>query len=472
MHSKYFSYEEQLIFSKLSCDYNPIHVDKVMARRTLFGEVILHGVHLVLWVLDDYLSNCNKKLAIDYMKCTFFAPVKMDKKVIYKTTCLKQGNIIFDAFVEKQQKALSLEIKFRNIKRLENYKINDHSLVRKKKPKELNSNSCINEKGFFYLGINKQIASRLFGNLMKLLPHSQIAIILGLSRLVGMECPGLNSIFSSFELYKKDKILNPTLDARLKYKVTQIVPPFNLVKILIDSCDMAGTVFAFIRPFNAIQPSFKSVMQSIPKDIYKNQKAMVVGGSRGLGEIITKILCAGGANVRFTYNVGLTEAMSLVKQIKPYHPQIDYFQLDVTNKITINFLDDWIPTHLYYLATPRIESGIKEKFSLDLFHKYFSYYIDGLLHVLNEISKKSQRKIKIFCPSTTFLDKKNSIFAEYTSSKLCCEHICKILSDNDYANIFTPRIKRLSTDQNTSLLKKGETSVSYITNFINQFNLL
>ncbi|HAU1410266.1 TPA: hypothetical protein JD758_002365 [Legionella pneumophila] len=47
MHSKYFSYEEQLLFSKLSCDYNPIHLDKIKARRTLFGEVMLLGLYLV-----------------------------------------------------------------------------------------------------------------------------------------------------------------------------------------------------------------------------------------------------------------------------------------------------------------------------------------------------------------------------------------------------------------------------------------
>ncbi|HGE4905425.1 TPA: MaoC/PaaZ C-terminal domain-containing protein, partial [Legionella pneumophila] len=43
----YFSYEEQLLFSKLSCDYNPIHLDKIKARRTLFGEVMLLGLYLV-----------------------------------------------------------------------------------------------------------------------------------------------------------------------------------------------------------------------------------------------------------------------------------------------------------------------------------------------------------------------------------------------------------------------------------------
>ena len=52
-----FSLSDQNRFAELSGDFNPVHVDPRAARRTMFGEVVVHGIHILLWALDSYLGN-------------------------------------------------------------------------------------------------------------------------------------------------------------------------------------------------------------------------------------------------------------------------------------------------------------------------------------------------------------------------------------------------------------------------------
>ena len=47
--SRRFAMEDVESFAELSGDFNPLHVDPVAARRALYGEVVVHGVHSLLW---------------------------------------------------------------------------------------------------------------------------------------------------------------------------------------------------------------------------------------------------------------------------------------------------------------------------------------------------------------------------------------------------------------------------------------
>jgi hypothetical protein len=51
--SKTFSVADQQRFAEVSGDYNPMHLDAVLARRTPPGAPVVHGVHLLLWALDS-----------------------------------------------------------------------------------------------------------------------------------------------------------------------------------------------------------------------------------------------------------------------------------------------------------------------------------------------------------------------------------------------------------------------------------
>jgi len=49
---KFFTHEDQLKFSKISCDFNHIHIDPLSVRKTIHGIQIVHGVNLLLTGLN------------------------------------------------------------------------------------------------------------------------------------------------------------------------------------------------------------------------------------------------------------------------------------------------------------------------------------------------------------------------------------------------------------------------------------
>lgn len=56
MGRRAFSEADQRAFAALSGDANPLHVDAAVARRTVFGHCVVHGVHQVLWALEAWLA--------------------------------------------------------------------------------------------------------------------------------------------------------------------------------------------------------------------------------------------------------------------------------------------------------------------------------------------------------------------------------------------------------------------------------
>jgi acyl dehydratase len=49
---KCFTLDDQRRFALLSGDSNPLHLDVLAARRSLAGQPLVHGIHLLLWSLD------------------------------------------------------------------------------------------------------------------------------------------------------------------------------------------------------------------------------------------------------------------------------------------------------------------------------------------------------------------------------------------------------------------------------------
>ena len=47
-----FDLDKQILFSKLSGDINPIHLDFIEARKSIAGECIVHGIHSFLWSIE------------------------------------------------------------------------------------------------------------------------------------------------------------------------------------------------------------------------------------------------------------------------------------------------------------------------------------------------------------------------------------------------------------------------------------
>ena len=81
MVQRVFCHADQLAFAEFSGDYNPLHVDPIAARRLLFGEQVVHGIHLALWGLDRWLERRNENVRLSSLTCDFSKPLGLDKVV-------------------------------------------------------------------------------------------------------------------------------------------------------------------------------------------------------------------------------------------------------------------------------------------------------------------------------------------------------------------------------------------------------
>jgi len=131
----------------------------------------------------------------------------------------------------------------------------------------------------------------------------------------------------------------------------------------------------------------------------------------------------------------------------------DYFNYDILspNKKSLKkVLDDWSPTHLYYFATPFIFSGIKGKFSDNIFRQFCEYYVSGFNKIMNILISTGLKRV--FYPSTIAIDEKPPDMGEYVSAKLAGEILCQYFEKNyGMIKIYRPRLPRIETDQTVSL---------------------
>jgi len=192
----------------------------------------------------------------------------------------------------------------------------------------------------------------------------------------------------------------------------------------------------------------------VARNEFSGQRALVVGGSRGLGEVVGKLLCAGGAEAKITYYQGKEDAHRVVDQIRSDACVADFFRLDILNPkpdVLDALLKAWGPTHLYYFATPFIFSTVNGIFSPNLFQKFCDYYVIGFANAVNQL--RSYGLKNVFYPSTVFIDELPMNMAEYVAAKVAGEMLCNFLEKSHREmTIYRPRLPRMATDQTASLV--------------------
>jgi len=434
-------------FARLSGDYNPIHTDVVFSRRLLFGSPVVHGIHLVLRSLDSCLERREESLEIDSLKVTFNRPIRLEEEVRMSIRGEDENWFSID-LTSNETLATSIEVKFRRKIR------HSYSNPVNSSPEKLDANDLTDEEievdsGNLDLYLDKELAARMFPNLVRCIPLLHIAVIIATSRLVGMHCPGLNSLFSALELStnssQKQGIMN--------YAVEKFDKRFGLARIRISAPEIDGKIIAFRRPAPKDQASFLTLKNLVEINEFVGQRALIIGGSRGLGEVAAKLLCGGGATVRITYYKGKEDAHRIVSDIVSNGAIADSFLLDIFNPEIAEqniSLDNWIPTHLYYFATPFIFSGVSGRFSTKLFRNFCDYYVTGFVNIINQMKNFDIRRI--FYPSTIAIEELPENMGEYVAAKIAGEALCSFLEkSHPHLRIHRPRLPRLATDQTNSI---------------------
>jgi NAD(P)-dependent dehydrogenase (short-subunit alcohol dehydrogenase family) len=239
----------------------------------------------------------------------------------------------------------------------------------------------------------------------------------------------------------------------MTYEVTTFAERYGQVCMKIAAPELSGEIKALLRPQPQRQPNYAACATEIGGLDFSDQRALVIGGSRGLGEITAKILCAGGADTILTYHSGLDDARKVAHEIASHGGQADCIGFDVLNPAieSLNSLNPgWLPTHLYYFATPFISPSAKGKFSQGLFDKFCNYYVSGFANTVNLFRPLGLRNV--FYPSTIYLDEIPPNMAEYASAKAAGETLCAFYQKEfQEMTFFTSRLPRMATDQTAGL---------------------
>ena len=445
--SRRFSSEDQTAFAELSGDYNPLHVNALVARRLLFGAPVVHGIHSLLWALDGWLEERPEHVQLRSLEVAFPKPLRVGEEARVSVTPVGEGHVKIEV-IGSESIVTGIDCEWDPSNQQPNQAL-DKQAPEKREPCVLPLEGIAGKSGVLELRFNPEAAAKMFPSLTKLVSPLQIAVLLSTTRLVGMECPGWHSVFSELKLAPQ----RGDDSASLKYEVTKFDRRFGMVLMKVSAPGLAGTIQAFVRPPAQEQITYLKAKQVVQGNEFSGQRALVIGGSRGLGEVTAKLLAAGGARVRITYHQGRAEAERIVHEIISNGGVADALQVDVLsasqNALGAS-LNQEAPTHLYYFATPFIFAGNKGAFSTSLFHKFCDYYVTGFLNIMNSL--KGREVMKVFHPSSVAVEEMPPDMGEYAAAKMAAEVMCLNLEKNNRTalRIYKPRLPRMGTDQTAS----------------------
>ncbi|MEM9763670.1 MAG: SDR family NAD(P)-dependent oxidoreductase, partial [Pseudomonadota bacterium] len=289
---------------------------------------------------------------------------------------------------------------------------------------------------------------RLFPALADRADPGLVAAFLATTRIVGMECPGLHSLFSELDLDIDGAGATP---GAIDWRCSLFHPELRLTEVELEGAGVSGTLTAFLRPEAVQQLAAADAADHLRRaglaaGCYAGRHALVVGGSRGLGEAAAKLLAAGGAQVTLTYANGMADAERVAAEIAEAGGRAETLALDATAPPPA--LPDGI-THLAYFASPKIRQGAAPGgFDAELFATYTVFFVDGFARLAAALPQAA-----LLYPSTTFIDTAEPRFAEYAAAKAAGETLCAFLrASNADRPVSAPRLPRLATDQNAALV--------------------
>jgi acyl dehydratase/NAD(P)-dependent dehydrogenase (short-subunit alcohol dehydrogenase family) len=445
-----FDPSDQAEFARLSGDCNPLHLDPMVARRTQLGACVVHGMHLVLWALDS-LCRDRKIQRPARLRIRFMNPIFVGEQVLLRTS-ETEGTVraelavdggVCASFTVRHDTNLSLTGTTQQSAPI------DPSWPMS--PVSLAIEQMAGREGTVAFATPADEWAKLVPSLCSAIGPVQVAALACTSRLVGMVCPGLYSIFASADLALA---AGPSIQAHIAYRTVDADPRTRVVSLAIQGGGIEGTADAFVRQPPVQQPKARDLRGLLDPAAMQGTLSLIVGGSRGIGEVAAKIIAGSGGRVLVGYASGRDDALRVAEDISSTGGTATTYRLDVRQPLAqqLRALDP-IPSHACHFATPQIFGKHTKVFDQPLFENYCRFYVSSFWELCQFLAGRNG-EARIFYPSSVAVEGRPRGMTEYAMAKVAGEQLC------DDINRFMPgvgvvvkRLPRILTDQTATVAK-------------------
>ncbi|MBI5319932.1 SDR family NAD(P)-dependent oxidoreductase [Bradyrhizobium sp.] len=445
--SRAFTLDDQRQFARASGDSNPLHLDARFARRTQMGAPVVHGIHTVLWALEAWLRAGS--FDVRSIRVRFHQPLFLDETAEVRIGSRTESSVDLDVIAAG---AVIAAIKLSS----RPGKISGSSVGSAlpaprviSEPLDPPFAQMADQRGAVAPAASEDEIRRLFPGLSSAIGPAAVGALMATSQVVGMACPGLHSLFAGLDV-TRDAASDGT--HALGFAVHKTDARFRSLQIDVAGSGLTGRLDAFARPQPPAQADMDKVAMRVAGKPFAGQRALIIGGSRGLGEVAAKIVAAGGGHPVITFREGRQEAERVAGEIRQAGATCDVICYDALRPAAAQLGGAGAVDSCFYFATAKIFQRKSALFEPEKLRVFLDYYVDGFFDLCSALVQANSGGVAMFYPSTTALDAATAGIAEYAMAKAAGETLVQQL------NAFMPgvraisrRLPRIATDQTATV---------------------
>jgi len=434
-------------FAELSGDINPIHTDAIASRRTYAGAPIVHGMHLLLWLLNEVAQTTAASEPLQALEVHFrnvvYIGERVDARLIESSERLLRHRLRVGTVI-----VADIAVTLGNPGPPRTVLPRQSPVIDVERACDLSLDQVSNLSGTVSTAADSDALREMFGAAVGWLGFQATAALARSSYLVGMLVPGLHSVYGGVDL-----ALNPSeAEPFLSFRVGEVDARFRSVSIDVCGGGWSGVVLGFGRAPPVAQPSLSELSGRVRVDEFRAVDALVVGGSRGLGELTAKLIAAGGGKSVITYATGEDDARNVVREIRDAGASCEMLRYDIKKAASEQLASlQRGSNQIYYYASPPTSGRARQKYSHERFENFCDYFVRGFRDLI-DAADAAGWTFSAHYPSSINVGKPQSALTEFTMAKASGEALCADLARAmPHRRLLVSRLPALLTDQTASL---------------------
>jgi NAD(P)-dependent dehydrogenase (short-subunit alcohol dehydrogenase family) len=454
-----FTNADQDWFARVSGDSNPLHMNAAFASRTFPGAPVVHGVHALLWALDQCCA-VDPSTRIGGVQVYFIKPILLGDQVTVSSDgktirLLVRNETMMVAALTEPYSQTPMPI------------FGGPTWQSGSTPLDHTGEDLAGTGGEIELTATVDELSAAFPHLTRATEPNFAVGLSAISTLVGMACPGLHSVLS--EISATSAV---TGRRTLAFGVVRHDRRLSRVEMAVEGPGLRGTVAAFTDEIDSPPVDDAAIRALAPPAAFNGQTPLVIGATSGLGATTARLLAAGGARPVLGYrDPALSRAtLETVRQFG----DCELVPFDATapaEGLRTLATMGWQGGEVYYFASPRIFRRRIEPYQAEDLSDFLSVFVNGFYETVRGLLEiRAGEPLTVFYPSTAALDEPTSDLFEYRTAKLVGEELCKrLLERYQHLTIISARLPRIKTRQTrTSIKARAEMPETVMASFVRQ----